>query len=538
MTMVAMSYWPADTSEPVRETTVGGVLRTAAKAGPDMLAMVAGVPDPGGRRRWTYAELLTEAEQAARALTARFAPGERVAVWAPNLPEWVILEYGAALAGLVLVTVNPALRPAELAYVLNQSGAAGIFLVPEFRSPMAEFLAEVRPAVPALREVVLFTEWADFLATAPARAVLPEVSADDIAQIQYTSGTTGFPKGAELHHRGLTNNARFWAERIAVQPGEVYVNPMPLFHAAGCGMGVLGAAQRLAVHVPVLAFDPALVLELLESERAAFFGGVPTMMIAMLGHPDFDRRDLSCLRVAVSGGAPVPAELVRRVEERLGVRFSIVFGTTECSPLLTVVELDDSAQDRAGTLGRPLPQTEIKIADAATGDLVPVGQAGELCARGYLVMRGYHDAPEATAIAIDAEGWYHTGDVASLDDRGYLRIEGRIKDMIIRGGENIYPREIEDVLFDHPAVGEAAVVGVPDQQWGEVVAAFVRPVPGRPAPAPEELRAYCRERVAPYKTPLYWVFVDAFPMTPSGKIQKFKLREGFGIDQQSNGQWR
>jgi fatty-acyl-CoA synthase len=538
MTMVAMSYWPADTSEPVLETTVGGVLRTAAEAGPDMLAMVAGVPDPNGRRRWTYAELLTEAEQAARALTARFAPGERVAVWAPNLPEWVILEYGAALAGLVLVTVNPALRPAELAYVLNQSGAAGIFLVPEFRSPMAEFLAEVRPAVPALREVVLFTEWADFLATAPARAVLPEVSADDIAQIQYTSGTTGFPKGAELHHRGLTNNARFWAERIAVQPGEVYVNPMPLFHAAGCGMGVLGAAQRLAVHVPVLAFDPALVLELLESERAAFFGGVPTMMIAMLGHPDFDRRDLSCLRVAVSGGAPVPAELVRRVEERLGVRFSIVFGTTECSPLLTVVELDDSAQDRAGTLGRPLPQTEVKIADAATGELVPVGQAGELCARGYLVMRGYHDAPEATAIAIDAEGWYHTGDVASLDDRGYLRIEGRIKDMIIRGGENIYPREIEDVLFDHLAVAEAAVVGVPDQQWGEVVAAFVRPVPGRPAPAPEELRAYCRERLAPYKTPLYWVFVDTFPMTPSGKIQKFKLREGFGVDQQSNGRWR
>jgi fatty-acyl-CoA synthase len=538
MTMVAMSYWPANTSEPVLETTVGGVLRTAAEAGPDMLAMVAGVPDPGGRRRWTYAELLTEAEQAARALTARFAPGERVAVWAPNLPEWVILEYGAALAGLVLVTVNPALRPAELAYVLNQSGAAGIFLVPEFRSPMAGFLAEVRPAVPALREVVLFTEWADFLATAPARAVLPEVSADDIAQIQYTSGTTGFPKGAELHHRGLTNNARFWAERIAVQPGEVYVNPMPLFHAAGCGMGVLGAAQRLAVHVPVLAFDPALVLELLESERAAFFGGVPTMMIAMLGHPDFDRRDLSCLRVAVSGGAPVPAELVRRVEERLGVRFSIVFGTTECSPLLTVVELDDSAQDRAGTLGRPLPQTEVKIADAATGELVPVGQAGELCARGYLVMRGYHDAPEATAIAIDAEGWYHTGDVASLDDRGYLRIEGRIKDMIIRGGENIYPREIEDVLFDHLAVAEAAVVGVPDQQWGEVVAAFVRPVPGRPAPAPEELRAYCRERLAPYKTPLYWVFVDTFPMTPSGKIQKFKLREGFGVDQQSNGRWR
>jgi len=531
MTTVATSYWPADISEPVLETTVGGILRAAAAAGPDMLAMVGGVPDPGQRKRWTYAELLAQAEQAARALTARFAPGERVAAWAPNLPEWVILEYAAGLAGLVLVTVNPALRPAELAYVLNQSGAVGIFLVPEFRSPMAQFLAEVRPDIPALREVIFFTNWAEFLGTAPANAVLPEVRADDIAQIQYTSGTTGVPKGAELHHRGLTNNARFYAGRIGMQPGEVCVNPMPLFHTAGCGMAVLGAVQSLAVHVPVLAFDPALVLELLEAERGSMFCAVPTMMIAMLGHPDFERRDLSRLRVAVSGGSPVPAELVRQVEGRLGVRFSIVFGTTECSPLLTQVKLDATAEDRAGTLGTPLPQTEIQIADVATGAPVPVGQVGELCARGYLVMRGYHDAPQATAAAIDAEGWYHTGDLASLDGRGYLRIEGRIKDMIIRGGENIYPREIEDVLFDHPGVAEAVVLGVPDQKWGEVVAAFIRPVPGQPKPDPEELRAYCRERLAPYKTPQHWVFVDAFPMTPSGKIQKFKLREGFTLDQ-------
>jgi fatty-acyl-CoA synthase len=525
MTTMMTSYWPADVSVPVLETTVGGILRAAAAAGPERPAMVAGVPDPAARRRWTYAQLLADAEQAARALTVRFAPGERLAVWAPNLPEWVILEYAAALAGLVLVTVNPALRPAELAYVLNQSGAAGIFLVPEFRSPMAQFLEEVRPDVPTLREVVYFTEWAAFVATAPAQAVLPEVRPDDIAQIQYTSGTTGFPKGAELHHRGLTNNARFWVERIGLRPGEVYVNPMPLFHTSGCGMGVLGAAQSLAVHVPVLAFDPALMLELFETEQAVMFGGVPTMMIAMLGHPDFGRRDLSSIRVAVSGGSPVPAELVRQVEERVGAVFSIVFGTTECSPLLTAVGLDAPADDRAATLGTPLPQTEIQIVDVATGAAVPVGEVGELCARGYLVMRGYHNAPEATAAAIDAEGWYHTGDLASLDGRGYLRIEGRIKDMIIRGGENIYPREIEDALFAHPAVAEAVVVGVPDETWGEVVAAWVRPVPGQPAPAPEELRAWCRERLAPYKTPVQWVFVDAFPLTPSGKIQKFKLRE-------------
>ncbi len=527
MTRLTASYWPADTSAPVMETTVGGVLRAAAAAWPGRPAMVAGVPDPGARKRWTYGRLLAEAERAARALAARFAPGERVAVWAPNLPEWVILEYAAALAGLVLVTVNPAYRPAELAYVLNQSGAAGIFLVPEFRSPMATFLKEVQPDVPSLREVVFFTDWDAFLDGASAEAVLPEVRPDDIAQIQYTSGTTGFPKGAELHHRGLTNNARFYAERIGLLPGEVYVNPMPLFHTAGCAMGVLGTAQRGAVHVPVLAFDPGLVLELCETERAAFFGGVPTMLIAMLGHADLGRRDLSSLRVALSGGAPVPAELVRQAEQRLGVRFSIVFGTTECSPLLTQVKLDDSAQDRAETLGSPLPQTEIQIVDLVTGRPVPAGQVGELCARGYMVMRGYHDAPKATAEAIDADGWYHTRDLASMDSRGYLRIEGRITDMIIRGGENIYPREIEDVLFTHPGVAEAVVIGVPDQTWGEVVAAYVRSVPGQPAPSPQELRAHCRQRLAPYKTPLHWVFVDGFPMTPSGKIQKFKLQEDF-----------
>jgi fatty-acyl-CoA synthase len=359
MTTVAMSYWSADTSEPVLETTVGGILRAAAAAAPEMTAMVAGVPDPGGRRRWTYAGLLAEAERAARALAARFAPGERVAVWAPNMPEWVILEFAAGLAGLVLVTVNPALRPAELAFVLNQSGAAGIFLIPEFRSPMAQFLDEVRPGVPALREVVFFTDWQEFLAGAPDGAVLPEVCPDDIAQIQYTSGTTGSPKGAELHHRGLTNNARFFAARMGMRPGDVYVNPMPLFHTSGCAMGVLGVTQTLGVHVPVLAFEPGLVLELLETERGTLFGGVPTMIIAMLGHPDFERRDLSSLRAAVSGGSPVPAGLVRQVEDRLGLRFSIVFGTTECSPLITQVTPDASAQDRAETLGTPLPQTEV-----------------------------------------------------------------------------------------------------------------------------------------------------------------------------------
>jgi len=534
-TTLTTSYWPADTSEPVLGTTVGSVLRAAAAADPSALAMVGGLPDPAMRRRWTYGDLLAEAEQAARALTQRFAPGERVAVWAPNLPEWIILEYAAGLAGLVLVTVNPALRPTELAYVLNQSGAVGIFLVPEFRSPMAKYLDEVRPEVPALRDVVLFTEWDEFLRTAPppTDVTLPDVQPDDLAQIQYTSGTTGFPKGAELHHRGLTNNARFYAQRADLGPGDVYVNPMPMFHTAGCAMGVLGTCQSRAVHVPVLAFDPALVLELFETERAVAFVGVPTMMIAMLEHPDMDKRDLSSLRVAVSGGSPVPAGLVRKVEERLGARFSIVFGTTECSPLITQVQLDAPAERRAETLGTPLPQTDVKVADVVTGEPVAPGTVGELCARGYLVMHGYHDAPDLTAEAIDAEGWYHTGDLASMDTGGYLRIEGRVKDMIIRGGENIYPREIEDVLFGHADIAEAAVVGVPDEKWGEVVAAYVRTAPGYDQPTPDDLHSYCREHLAPFKTPLHWVFVDEFPLTPSGKIQKFRLREDFASRQLS-----
>ena len=338
------------------------------------------------------------------------------------------------------------------------------------------------------------------MASADAGTPLPDVRPDDLVQIQYTSGTTGTPKGAELHHRGLTNNARFFAERIGLAPGEVYVNPMPLFHTAGCGLGVLGAVQSLAVHVPVLAFDPVVVLELLDTERSHLLGGVPTMLLALLEHPDLATRDLSSLRCAVSGGSPVPAELVRRVEDRLGVRFSVVFGTTECSPLLTQGRLDDEV-DRAETLGQPLPQTEVKVADLDTGDPVAVGQVGELCARGYLVMRGYHRAPEATAVAIDADGWYHSGDLASMDGRGFLHIEGRVKDMIIRGGENIYPREIEDTLFSHPGVAESVVVGIPDPTWGEVVAAFVRATGDTRAPSTEELRAYCRERFAPYKTP-------------------------------------
>ncbi len=529
------SYWPADGSLEVRDTTVGSILREAAQQFGGTEALVEGKPGlPAARRRWTFEDLLTEAEQVAGALLERFDPGERVAVWAPNIPEWVLLELGAGLAGMVLVTVNPAYKPKELEYVLRQSGASGIFLVPEFRgNPMAASVEEVRPGLDALREVVPFPEWDAFLATCPASLQLPTVRPGDPAQIQYTSGTTGFPKGALLHHRGLTNNARIFTTLAGAQAGDVYVSPFPMFHTGGCVLGTLGSLQAGMRHVPVLAFDPTLMLELMEAERATIALGVPTVLIALLECPDLATRDLSSLRVVGSGGAPVPAQLVRSIEETLHVSFSIVYGTTECSPVVSQIRLDDAFEDKTGTLGQPVPQTEVKITDPATGDVVPLGIIGELCVRGYCVMTGYFQMAEQTATAIDPEGWYHTRDLASMDDRGYLRIEGRLSDMIIRGGENIYPREIEDLLFAHPNVAEAVVVGVPSSRWGEEVAAFIRAAPGRPATA-GELSAYCREHLASFKAPRHWEFVDVFPQTASGKIQKFLLRERFAAAHPDN----
>jgi fatty-acyl-CoA synthase len=521
------SYYPADTSEPLLDTTLGGILRDAAEAVPDQAALVAGHPDPACRRRWTYAELLQDAERCARALLGRFERGERVAVWAPNIAEWEVLEFGTALAGLILVTVNPAYKPAELEYVLDQSGSAGIFLLPEFRgNPMAESLEAVRGKLPGLREGISFVDFEAFLESGSPTERLPEIRATDPVQIQYTSGTTGFPKGALLHHRGLTNNGRMTLGGLGFEPGEAYVNPFPMFHTAGCGLGALGCVSHRLVHIPVLAFEPGLMLDLIEAERAAALAGVPTVLIALTEEPGFDTRDLSSVRAALSGGALVAPNLVKRIEDRLGARFSIVYGQTESSPTITQGRLDDCFDDRANTVGRPLPHTEVRIADATTGETVPCGVVGELCTRGYLVMHAYYEMPDATAAAIDGDGWLHTGDLASMDERGYCRIEGRLKDMIIRGGENIFPREIEQRLFTHEAVGDVAVVGIPDEKWGEQVCAFIRPAPAS-APEKNELDAYVRAELAAYKAPRIWVFMDEFPMTLSGKVQKFVLRERF-----------
>jgi len=525
-TVLDTSHWPVDTSEEVLETTVGHILRSAAERAPGAVALVEGVPDRATRRRWTFERLLEEAERTARALLGRFQPGERVAVWANNIPEWLLLEYGCALANLTLVTVNPAFRPRELAYVLGQSRSAGVFLVAEFRgNPLAASLESVRGDLPDLREVLRFEDWEAFCGSGSPVQRLPEATPNDIAQIQYTSGTTGFPKGAMLHHRGITNNSRFYLGRRGESARGAAINPMPLFHAAGSCMAATGCPQFLDAHVLVPYFDPGLVLELLESERAAALGAVPTMLIAMMEHPDFRGRDLSRLRSVVSGGSTVPAGLVRRIERELGVEFTIVFGMTEASPVITQTWPADTPEDKAETIGQPLPRAEVEIVEPLSGEAVPCGQVGELRVRGYQVMRGYYEKPEETAETV-AGGWLRTGDLCSMDERGYCRVEGRLKDMIIRGGENIYPREIEELLYSHPEVADIAVIGVPDDRWGEEVAAFVRPAAGR-RPDRDELFRLCRENLSPQKTPRVWVFVEEFPLTASGKIQKYVLRERY-----------
>src|SRR3954471_4414081 len=526
MRSLSTAEWAADRSTPISDLTVGELLRTAAAKDPDAVALIAGAPDPDERRWWTYGELLEQSEQAARALLARFSPRERVAIWANNIPEWVILELAAGLAGVTIVTVNPALRADELRHVLGQSRADGVFLVDEYRgTPMAEMLDALRGDLPRIREIVSFSDWDDFCATGSAGAPLPHVHPGDPAQIQYTSGTTGRPKGAVLHHRGIVNNALLtYVDRLGLGPGLVQLSPMPLFHAAGCAMSVLGSIACEGTLVLPPYFDPGLVLELVETERVQCLLGVPTMLIAYLDHARFAETDVSTVRCVITGGAVVPPALVRRVESGLGARLSIVFAQTEASPVITQTALDDSDEDRATTLGRPLARTDVKIADVTTGATVAPDVVGEICTRGYHVMTGYFDSPDATAAAIDAAGWLHTGDLGAMDARGYCRIGGRLKDMIIRGGENIYPREIEQVLFEHDDVTDVAVLGVPDPVWGEQVAAFIRPAPGR-TPDQDALFAYCRERLAPHKTPRYWSFVDAFPLTPSGKVQKYVLRE-------------
>ena len=509
-----------------RDLTLGQLLERVAKAAPDRLALVAGVADPAARRQWTYAELYAQSLRTAKALCARFKQGERVAVWAPNIPEWMMCEFGCAMAGVILVTVNPAFRAAEVEYVLKQSRAAGIIVINSFRgNPMLATAKQVASKCPELREVICFDDWTAFVASGDTwNGELPIVRPMDPVMIQYTSGTTGFPKGALLHHRGLVNNGADTYARMGAPEGGVSVTTMPLFHTGGCVCCVLGAVSHGMTQILVEAFEPGLVLELLQTYRGNCMIGVPTMLIAMMEHPNFPTTDLSSVKAICSGGSTVPAALVQTLEQRIGAPFTIVFGQTECSPVATMTSPGDSTADKANTIGLPLPNVEVKIINPDTGKTAAIGEIGEFCTRGYLVMHGYFEMPDATKAAIDGDGWLHTGDLCAMDERGYCTVEGRLKDMIIRGGENIYPRELEELLFRHPKVGEVAVVGLPDAKWGEEVGAFVRPAPGQQINK-EELFLYMREHLAPHKTPRHWFVVEAFPLTGSGKIQKFKLRE-------------
>jgi fatty-acyl-CoA synthase len=519
-----LSYWPADQTEPFLEISIGDALRNAAQRWENDVALVEGVSGMD-RRRWTYGELLTQSRKVAGALLSRFRPGEHVAVWASNRPEWVQIELGAALAGITLVTVNPAYLASELTYVLKQSQASGIIVEPEYRGrKLVDVADKVKADLPLLREIISLKSWGDLVHSSSEFAALPSVEPGDVAQIQYTSGTTGFPKGALLTHRGLANNGRLYAQVIGARRGDVWVNPMPMFHTAGCGLVTLGALQTGGTHVLPPTFDPALILDLFESERGTLMSAVPTMMVRILDHPELTTFDLSSWRLATLGGAPVSAELVRRIENTLRIKVGIGFGQTEASPYITHTRENESRSGWESTVGRPMPQIEVKVADPQSGETVPIGAVGEILTRGSCVTKGYFDNEEATRQALTDDGWLRTGDLGSMASDGYLTIQGRMKEMIIRGGENVYPREIEEVLLSHPAVARAYVVGLPDAEWGEIIAAFIQLRAGN-AEAESELTTFCRVRLASYKTPRVWRFVDEFPETGSGKVQKYVLRE-------------
>jgi fatty-acyl-CoA synthase len=523
---LTQSHVAGPSDDEIQDITVGEALRNAAARWPGATALIEADVAGELRRRWTYAELAADAERLARALLTRFRVGERIAIWAPNTPEWVILEYAAALAGLTLVTANPAYQPRELKFVLEQSRSAGLFLTPEHRgNPMAEIAAEVAAGIPALREVIDVTDPAALYATGSLAADLPDVKPMDAAQIQYTSGTTGFPKGALLHHRGLVNNARYCFERMGVRDGDTVLNFMPMFHTSGCAVLTLGAVQFGCRMIIARIFDPPKMLDIIEGERVELLLGVPTTLVGLLEAQAARPHDVA-VRIAVAGGSMVPPELVRQVRSVFGCDFETVYGQTESSPLLTQTLASDTLEDLCETVGPALPHVELSIRDPGTGAVVPVGQVGEICARGYVVMLGYNDNPAATAAAIDADGWLHTGDLGTMDARGYVRVTGRVKEMIIRGGENLFPAEIENVLLEHPDVIEVAVVGVPHARWGEEVACFVRLSSGASLD-PGALRAHCRTQLAPQKTPAHWIAIDVWPLTGSGKIQKFVLRDRF-----------
>lgn len=516
------SWWPADESVELSELTIGQLLAVRAAEFPDVEAVVATGHD-GEPRRYTYSELYAEALRVAAGLLELAEPGEFVALWAPNIAEWPLVEYGAALAGVVLVALNPVLRPDELHYALTHCGAVALLHADHSRDyDMAEVAASVAGRCPDLRAVVSLSEPARY--TAAPRDDLPELTADSRAMLQYTSGTTGLPKGVLLNHRALVNNARLTMEVAEVEAGAVCLNPLPTFHTASCVIGTLGPLWIGGRMVLLERFVPGAALATVREEGVSVVMSVPTVLGGLVEAARADGAEPRRLRTVLVGAANVPRSMIETVRALFGASVHNLFGQTELSPVLTLTRRGDPDADLVGTVGRPLPRVEVRIVDPETGDTQPLDTPGEICARGYQQLIEYYRDPEATAAGVDPDGWLHLGDLGSMDARGVITLTGRLKDLIIRGGENIAPAEIETCLVEHPAVLEAAVVGLPDERWGEIVAAAVRL--RHPLDDPQaELTAHAAERLAKFKVPARVVVVDELPMTPSGKVQKFRLRE-------------
>jgi fatty-acyl-CoA synthase len=533
--MSAASYAHGTSRVPLLGETIGEQFRRTVERFPDREALV--VRSQGYRA--SYRSLWDAADQVARGLLAiDIQRGDRVGVWSPNRFEWVVLQYATARIGAILVNINPAYKAAELAYVLNQAGVSVLAMSRGFRhNDYVAMLAEVRAGCRTVREVIVFEDdWAGLVAAGagvPAERLAEReatLSFEDPINIQYTSGTTGFPKGATLSHHNVLNNGYFIAQTLAYSERDRVCVPVPFYHCFGMVIGNLACVTCGAcVVVPGEAFEPLLVLETVAAERCTSLYGVPMMFIAELDHASFASHDLSTLRTGVMAGSSCPIEVMRSVQARMGMReVTICYGMTETSPVSTQSATDDPLDKRVTTVGRAHPHIEIKIVDPAPGpthgQIVPRGTSGELCTRGYSVMLGYWNDEAATRAAIDAGGWMHTGDLGTMDDEGYVNIVGRIKDMIARGGEKIYPREVEEFLHTHPGIAEAQVVGVPSAKYGEEVMAWVRPRPGATLAA-DQLTAFCTGKIATFKIPRYWKVTGEFPMTVTGKIQKFRMRE-------------
>ncbi|GAA1878104.1 AMP-binding protein [Actinomadura bangladeshensis] len=529
---MTLSYASGVSSTPLLGDTIGANLDKTVTAFPERDALV----DRTSGRRWTYEQFADDVEAVALGLRdLGVVKGDRVGIWSPNCAEWMLVQYATAKLGAILVNINPAYRVHELEFVLNQAGIRTLVSASAFKtSDYAAMVDEVKPKCPALRDVILIgtSDWDGLMEAGRIAdpAVLNDIAltltADDPINIQYTSGTTGFPKGATLSHHNILNNGYFVGELCGYDEEDRVCVPVPFYHCFGMVMGNLAATSHGAcVVIPAPAFDPKATLDAVAAERCTSLYGVPTMFIAVLNEPSLDGLDLSCLRTGIMAGSPCPVEVMKQVIDRLGMsEVAICYGMTETSPVSTQTRAGDSLDRRVSTVGTVLPHLEIKIIDPETGVTVPRGTPGEFCTRGYSVMLGYWEEPDKTAEAIDAARWMHTGDLAVMDDEGYVNITGRIKDMVIRGGENIYPREIEEFLYTHPDIVDAQVIGVPDEKYGEELMAWVRLREGVPGLTAEELRAFCEGKLAHYKVPRYVHVVDEFPMTVTGKIRKVQMR--------------